>query len=92
MLDIGTRPDKQSVYKLYKYMRNCRDCGGCCGEIEVDLSQTGSVFSTKYWIHAAQYYEYKMGHSPEKACESAFGFVSVLPGAYSMYRWNAIKG
>ena len=33
-----------------------------------------------------------MGHSPDKANESCFGFNSVLPGAYSMFRWKAIKG
>lgn len=42
MLDIGTRPDHHSVYKLYKYMTLHKDCGGCCGEIEVDFSsETG---------------------------------------------------
>jgi chitin synthase len=43
-------------------------------------------------VQAAQYYEYKLGHSPDKACESFFGFTSVLPGAYSIFRWKAIKG
>jgi chitin synthase len=33
-----------------------------------------------------------MGHSPDKSNESFFGFNSVLPGAYSMFRWIAIKG
>jgi chitin synthase len=33
-----------------------------------------------------------MGHSPDKSNESFFGFNSVLPGAYSMFRWEAIKG
>jgi chitin synthase len=33
-----------------------------------------------------------MGHSPDKCNESFFGFISVLPGAYSLFRWNAIKG
>src|ERR1035437_1645494 len=33
-----------------------------------------------------------MGHSPDKANESFFGFNSVLPGAYSVFRWKAIKG
>lgn len=43
-------------------------------------------------VQAAQFYEYKLGHTPDKACESFFGFTSVLPGAYSMFRWKAIKG
>jgi len=43
-------------------------------------------------VQAAQYYEYKLGHTPDKACESFFGFTSVLPGAYSLFRWKAIKG
>jgi cellulose synthase/poly-beta-1,6-N-acetylglucosamine synthase-like glycosyltransferase len=38
MLDIGTRPDDYAVYKLYKYMKHAKLCGGCCGEIEVDIS------------------------------------------------------
>jgi len=38
MLDIGTRPDKHAVYKLQKYMIKHVECGGCCGEIEVDFS------------------------------------------------------
>ena len=33
-----------------------------------------------------------MGHTPDKACESFFGFTQVLPGAYSVFRWEAIKG
>jgi len=28
----------------------------------------------------------------DKAAETIFGFVSVLPGAYSTFRWEAIKG
>jgi chitin synthase len=45
-----------------------------------------------YLIRAAQFFEYKMGHSPDKCNESFFGFNSVLPGAYSLFRWEAIKG
>jgi len=43
-------------------------------------------------LQAAQYYEYKLGHTPYKACEAFFGFSQVLPGAYSFFRWNAIRG
>jgi chitin synthase len=43
-------------------------------------------------VQVAQYYEYKLGHTPDKACESFFGFTSVLPGAWSLFRWSSIKG
>ena len=64
---------------------------GCCGEIEVDFSQDKGI-DASYFIKVAKFFEYKMGHSPDKACESFFGFNSVLPGAYSIFRWKAIKG
>lgn len=40
----------------------------------------------------SQYVEYKISHYVDKAAESLFGFVSVLPGAFSAFRWEAIKG
>jgi cellulose synthase/poly-beta-1,6-N-acetylglucosamine synthase-like glycosyltransferase len=52
MLDIGTRPDIHAVYKLYKYMRSNPDCGGCCGEIEVDFSANDGDMSS-YFVRAA---------------------------------------
>jgi len=33
-----------------------------------------------------------MSHYIDKCFESLFGFVSVLPGAFSTFRWEAIKG
>lgn len=43
-------------------------------------------------ILRSQYVEYKISHYLDKAAESLFGFVSVLPGAFSAFRWKAIKG
>lgn len=40
----------------------------------------------------AQYVEYKLSHYLDKATESFFGFVSVLPGAFSTFRWEAVRG
>lgn len=39
-----------------------------------------------------QYSEYKTKRSLDKAFENLFGFVSVLPGAFSAFRWEAIQG
>ena len=37
MLDAGTCVQDYALLKLIKYMVNFEKCGGCCGEIEVDL-------------------------------------------------------
>ena len=86
MLDIGTRATDNAILKLYKYMTLHPLCGGCCGEIEVDLTDPNQSFE-EYLVRSAQFYEYKLSHSPDKACESFFGFNSVLPGAYCVFRW-----
>jgi chitin synthase len=36
--------------------------------------------------------EYKLSHYLDKAVETMFGFVSVLPGAFSLFRWDCING
>ena len=76
--------------KLYNHMQADINCGGCAGEIEVDMQANRGSFG-EYLIQAAQFFEYKLGHTPNKSSESFFGFVSVLPGAYCMLRWEAIK-
>ena len=75
MLDIGTRMDEYALLKLYAHMKADKNCGGCCGEIEVDLgSQSKDSGLGTYLLLAAQFFEYKLGHTPDKACESFFGF------------------
>jgi len=43
-------------------------------------------------ILRAQYVEYKLSHYLDKSLETLFGFVSVLPGAFSTFRWECIRG
>jgi len=52
MLDIGTRPDDYAITKLYKYMVQNENCGGCCGEIEVDFENVRD-FDSGYIVQAA---------------------------------------
>lgn len=71
-------------------LKNRPQLGGVSGEIEVEIQPDSGFFS--YIIQVAQYFEYKLGHTPDKACEAFFGFSLVLPGAYCFFRWEAIQG
>ena len=62
-----------------------KSIGGACGEIEVEMTK----FSI---LGAAQFFEYKLSHYLDKTFEGCFGYQSVLPGAFSIFRWEAIKG
>lgn len=59
---------------------------GVCGEIQLSKPRWYSV------VESAQQFEYKMSHILDKAMESMFGYISVLPGAFSAYRWKAVIG
>lgn len=53
-----------------------------------DLSKFCMIF---FDIQKAQVFEYSFGHILDKNFESFFGFIHVLPGAFSGYRWDAIR-
>jgi len=40
----------------------------------------------------AQFMEYKLSHFIDKAFEGCFAYQSVLPGAFSVLRWEAVRG
>ena len=38
----------------------------------------------------AQWFEYKIGHVFNKPLEDLIGYIGVLPGAFSCYRWETL--
>mmetsp|Transcript_32571 Transcript_32571/g.56385 ORF Transcript_32571/g.56385 Transcript_32571/m.56385 type:complete len:774 (-) Transcript_32571:45-2366(-) len=88
LLDVGTKPHADSLFKLYEAMEHDNLIAGCCGEIIPMLASCETVNI----VTGAQYVEYKFAHILDKPIESLTGFVTVLPGAFSAYRWEALKG
>ncbi|KAJ3362849.1 Chitin synthase, class 2 [Allomyces javanicus] len=89
LVDVGTKPRREAIYRLWRTFDTNPQVGGACGEIAVEYD---SIFHLIKPIIAAQNFEYKMSNILDKPLESWAGYISVLPGAFSAYRYRALQG
>ena len=60
---------------------------GVCGELIPQIKHD-TFFDVFFY---AQKVEYKFSHILDKSLESLLGHISILPGAFSAYRWETLQ-
>lgn len=75
LLDVGTAPNKDALYHLWRPLYIFPDHAGACGEIK-PAKGVGYLDLLKNPLIASQNFEYKTSNLLDKRLESALGFIS----------------
>ncbi|KAJ5675765.1 hypothetical protein N7462_008662 [Penicillium macrosclerotiorum] len=89
LLDVGTKPDPTALYHLWKAFDQDSNVAGAAGEIKAGKGK--GMLGLFNPLVASQNFEYKMSNILDKPLESVFGYITVLPGALSAYRFFALQ-
>lgn len=101
LLDVGTRPGNNSIYRLWKTFDVNSNVGGACGEIaaykgknwkyllnplgKVTRKHDAPTCADRSCKVAAQNFEYKLSNILDKPTESMFGYISVLVSIFVLH-------